>query len=242
MSRYVEFQEFYDHVIDGDKYYYVFKKFDTQRCILEQDNSLLEIIDYGAGSSYNKSPRKSVSKILHQQVSSSYQLRMIWRIIYFYKSKSILEMGSSIGLSSLYLGSVFPDSHVDVLEGNPHFIKFAKRLAKFNNIDTLHFHEGKFYDVLDDVLERKKYDLVFIDGHHEKKATYDYYKKIHSHLHKDSIVIFDDIYWSKGMKELWEMIKVETEVTHSIDLYFMGIVFFNNKSNKHIKIRPKKLL
>lgn len=241
IRRYPEFLEFYDHVIDGDKYYYAFKKLDLLRAQLEQDLTLLDIVDYGAGSSYGQSPKKSVSKLVNQQVSSSYQLRLIWRLIYLFKCKNILELGSSIGLSSMYLGSVFSDSTVDVLEGNEHFVRFGKKMAKSFPIDTLHFYTGKFVDTLDYVLERKRYDLVFIDGHHERQATFDYYKKILPHLHKDSIVIFDDIYWSKGMKEVWEMIKLESEVTYSIDLYFMGIIFFNSKSNKHIKLRPKKL-
>ena len=56
--------------------------------------------------------------------------------------------------------------------------------------------------------------------------------------HNDSIFIFDDINWSKGMQEAWNKIKAHPQVSVSIDTFFWGMVFFRKEQVKeHFKIR-----
>jgi predicted O-methyltransferase YrrM len=70
-----------------------------------------------------------------------------------------------------------------------------------------------------------KLDFVFIDGNHRKEATLDYFKRCLPKLSENSIMIFDDIYWSLGMKEAWQEIKAHKDVTVTIDLFWIGLVF-----------------
>ena len=56
--------------------------------------------------------------------------------------------------------------------------------------------------------------------------------------HNDSVFIFDDIHWSKGMEEAWEEIKAHPRVRVTIDSFFWGIVFFRQEQEKeHFTIR-----
>jgi predicted O-methyltransferase YrrM len=74
--------------------------------------------------------------------------------------------------------------------------------------------------------------MVFFDGNHKKEATLRYFDMCLSHIHNNSILLFDDIHWSKGMKEAWENIRQHPSVVVSIDLFSMGIVFFRKELSK----------
>ena len=82
------------------------------------------------------------------------------------------------------------------------------------------------------------FDLIFIDGNHQKKATLNYFEKLLSSMHNDSVMIFDDIHWSKEMEEAWEEIKLHPEVSVTIDIFHWGLVFFRREQAKeHFVIR-----
>ncbi|MCC8358499.1 O-methyltransferase [Salinimicrobium sediminilitoris] len=83
-----------------------------------------------------------------------------------------------------------------------------------------------------------KYSLLFIDGNHQKEATLAYFEKLLATVHNDSVMIFDDIHWSRGMEEAWEEIKAHPQVRVSIDTFQWGMVFFRREQEKeHFVIR-----
>jgi hypothetical protein len=55
---------------------------------------------------------------------------------------------------------------------------------------------------------------------------------------ENTIFVFDDIYWSTEMKKAWDEISARPEVTISIDLYDLGIIFFrNNQEKQHFVLK-----
>lgn len=83
-----------------------------------------------------------------------------------------------------------------------------------------------------------KPDLVYVDGDHQKESTLQYFNWFSENAASKTIFIFDDIYWSEGMKEAWLEITQSPKVTLCLDLYRMGIVFFNPDLSKQV-IRVK---
>ncbi|WP_423818437.1 class I SAM-dependent methyltransferase [Salinimicrobium sp. TIG7-5_MAKvit] len=82
------------------------------------------------------------------------------------------------------------------------------------------------------------FDLLYIDGNHQKEATLSYFEKLLPTVHNNSVMIFDDIHWSKGMEEAWEEIKAHPKVKVSIDTFQWGLVFFRREQEKeHFVIR-----
>ena len=81
-------------------------------------------------------------------------------------------------------------------------------------------------------------NLVFFDGNHQKEATLKYFNMLLPLAHNDSVFIFDDIHWSRGMEEAWEAIKDHPQVRVTIDSFYWGIVFFRKEQEKeHFIIR-----
>jgi predicted O-methyltransferase YrrM len=75
-------------------------------------------------------------------------------------------------------------------------------------------------------------DLVFFDGNHKKEPTLSYFEQCLPHIHPGTIFLFDDIHWSAGMEEAWNIIRNHPKVRVSIDLYHLGIVFFREELSK----------
>ena len=84
----------------------------------------------------------------------------------------------------------------------------------------------------------KRVDFAFIDGNHSYDATIDYFNNIINYTDKNSVLVLDDIYWSREMTKAWEEIKKNPNVSSTIDLYYLGIVFLNHELTKqHFKLR-----
>ncbi len=88
-------------------------------------------------------------------------------------------------------------------------------------------------------LANKEIDLAFIDGNHRLMPTLHYFDLIKPRISMDGLIIFDDIHWSREMEMAWNKIKADPKVTLSIDLFFLGIVFFREafKVKQDVEIR-----
>jgi len=83
-----------------------------------------------------------------------------------------------------------------------------------------------------------KLDLIFMDANHESQAVLSYFEAVLAKVHTDSVLVVDDIYWSSDMEDAWRQIKDHPRVTTTIDLFQLGIVFFNTDLYKnHYKMR-----
>ncbi|MBK9512170.1 MAG: hypothetical protein IPO05_00750 [Flavobacteriales bacterium] len=79
---------------------------------------------------------------------------------------------------------------------------------------------------------------MFLDGHHAKEPTLEYFDLCLQRSHNDTVLVLDDIHWSRGMEEAWIAIKGHPRVTVTIDLYSMGLVFLRTEQAKeHFVLR-----
>ena len=237
-----ELSKFVDFVVNDELTYPYFDVLEGTRNTLLVNHDEIEIVDLGAGSSFSNRPTKKISEVAKQQLSSAYQLRVISRIIQFTKAEHCVELGASLGLSSFYMAKSTLGNCVS-FEGNPAFIQLIEDQKKNLNISNLNLIEGNFDDTFSTyVKDTQDIDFAFIDGNHRKRATIDYFEQVKASCREQAVLVFDDIYWSKGMNEAWNHIKADSMCRSSIDLYFMGIVFLDPtlKKKVHLKIRPKK--
>lgn len=151
-------------------------------------------------------------------------------LIYFLvknnKPKNILELGTCCGFSAIYMSKGNPDAMIYTIEGASRVADIARRnyiKAGCSNIVQV---VGRFRDVLLKTLqEMRSVDFAFIDGHHDKDATINYFSQIKPFLSKKAIVVFDDISWSKGMREAWDEIVKDGRITMFEDLQKLGICY-----------------
>lgn len=225
--------ELYNSVFKSLHDYYAFSEIDALRKRLSVDERKISVNDLGAGSSFTNNNERSVKHILRTAVKAPKYSRLLFRLADYFQPKTILELGTSLGISTASLAIAQSKSKVLTIEGSPEILKAARQnfeLLKIKNIETF---SGNFDDVLPGVLKQLPgLDLVFFDGNHRKLPTLSYFHQCLEKAHNESVFIFDDIYWSKEMTEAWEEIKIHPSVTVTLDIFQMGIVFFRKEQVK----------
>ena len=218
------------------KTYKAYKSIAAYRKALKDDNSFLSITDLGAGSRRSKSAKRRISHILRYSATTKKRSELLYRLVRYTKAKSVLELGTNLGVGTQAMALNLQAS-ITSIEGCPNLHNFSK--VHLNSFSNITLSNGQFNTVLSS-LKDKSWDLVFIDGHHKKKATLNYFEQLLPQLHNNSIVILDDINWSRGMQEAWAAIKAHPQVTVTIDTFFWGLVFFRKEQAKeHFCIRCK---
>nr|WP_242086032.1 class I SAM-dependent methyltransferase [Aestuariivivens sediminis] len=207
------------------------------RHTLLQDGTQIKVVDLGAGSQVMTAGNRRVSTIAKHAGTPLKRAKLLYRLNHYLKCDTILELGTSLGIAShaLHLGN--PKAHITTLEGCPNTAAYAKQAFEAQGITRITSIVGPFEDTIHQ-LTAPTYDLVFFDGHHQKAATLHYFELLIDRAHNDSVFIFDDIHWSKGMTEAWETIKRHPRASVTLDTFFWGVVFFRKEQAKeHFTIR-----
>ncbi|MDF1865172.1 MAG: class I SAM-dependent methyltransferase [Saprospiraceae bacterium] len=222
--------EFAEKVLDDDRWFYAFKEVEDLRRLLLSERTIIEIMDYGAGSQVSTSNSRTVKSLVKYSATSPIFCRILFRLVLFLRPKVLLELGTSMGISSLYQARAAQNSVLHSIEGCPRISKKAKQNIDLLKVSNIKLHTGKFEEQLPVVFEKvQSVDYVFIDGNHRKEPTLQYFETCLEKANSDSVFVFDDIHWTDGMENAWEMIKNHPKVTLSIDLFFFGIVFFKKE-------------
>lgn len=199
-----------------------YKKFDE----------ILNFTEIGAGSGYRKSRKTSVGQIIKRSSINHKYGSLLYNLIQYFNPKEILELGTSVGISTAYIAGAAPDSKFISIEGVEAKIKIAKEITSELKQHTK-FIQGDFDLILKSVIEKYDHlDLVFFDGNHNKNCTIEYFEICLTKIHNDSIFLFDDIHWSTEMEDAWEFIKNHSKVKVSIDLFRAGLIFFRKELSK----------
>ncbi|MCD4663796.1 MAG: class I SAM-dependent methyltransferase [Bacteroidales bacterium] len=220
-------------VFEDKKKYPDYIKVETLRKELIGNKRKISVEDLGAGSVVDKGEQRAISQITKYSSKPLKYGRLLYRLTNYFKPDTILELGTSLGLSSAYMVFGNAASQVTSIEGCPNISGLAAENFKKLSIDNINLITGNFDEILPDVLNSLKHlDFVFIDGNHRKEPTIKYFEQCLSKINNDSIIIFDDIHWSEGMEAAWKYIKNHSSVILTIDTFFMGFVFFKKELSK----------
>ena len=225
--------ELYNNVIADETSFYAFDDIESIRAKLLLSNFEIDINDFGAGSSVNKSTKRTVADIAKNTLKAPKYGQLLFRLVNRFKPQTILELGTSLGVSTLYLAAANSKSTVTTVEGCPNISKVAQ--VNFNKVGVKNviLVNDQFDNFLPEYLKKTdKLDFVFFDGNHTKEATLNYFNLCLPKAGQQTVFVFDDIYWSKGMNEAWDEIKKNPKITLSVDLFALGIVFFNSELSK----------
>ncbi len=189
---------------------------------LKNDGRTLKIQDFGAGSKKLGVTRK-VKQLLKTSSSNGKFGKLFYQISKYYQPSSILEFGTSIGIGSIYFAIGNKNATVVTIEACPETHAFALENFKKIGLDNI----APLNCTFDTFLSTKptlKFDVIFIDGHHDGKALLDYCEQLKPNIHDETLLIIDDIRWSNSMFEAWNDLKKSKDFNVSIDLFRMGII------------------
>ena len=232
--------EFIEKVLNNKKDHDAYTAIEALRHSLKQDSRMLAIEDFGAGSRVDDHHQRAVRAIARSALKPAKFGQLLFRMVQYYRPSVILELGTSLGITTAYLASGNPDGRVITMEGAKAVAAIAKENFNRLSLTNISLVEGNFDTTLPELLSNTPtIDLAFIDGNHRCQPTVNYFKQILARANTGSIIILDDIHWSSEMEQAWQEVQQHPQVSMTIDLFFIGIVLLKEafKVKQHFTIR-----
>jgi predicted O-methyltransferase YrrM len=222
--------DLYNEGIHKKGSYYSYEKIEQLRKKLLSSKKEIDVTDLGSG----KSGKKIIGKIAAHAAKSAKYGQLLFRLVNYFKPDTILELGTSLGISTSYLASANSNTRVVTIEGCPNIANEARKHFQSLGLLNIENRIGNFDNELSSVIGHQSsvIDFIFFDGNHRKEPTLNYFKQCLEYANNDSVFIFDDIHWSDEMEQAWEEIKKNPKVTVAIDLFFLGLIFFRKEQAK----------
>ena len=241
-------------VIEDKRWFYAFRDVEKVRNKMLASNVALKVTDYGAknlrlpekGTNGHQTlaveKKRSVRSIARQAGSTAAQGQMLFRLVNHLQPRTMLELGSSVGIGTMYLASAVQEAKFITLEGSPEIAQVARVnlncLGLEKNVEVI---EGPFEQTLTIALhDLKRLDFIFFDGNHRPAPTLRYFEDCLAFAHVKTVFVFDDAHWSEGMEGAWEQIKSHPRVTLTIDFFELSLAFIDPafREKQHLQILP----
>lgn len=228
-------------VINDKKQYSAYQPIENLRKQLKSNPQQLTIQDFGAGGEHNAVYTRAISQIARTSAKPPKYAKLLYRLCQFHKPKYMLELGTSLGVSTAYqaMGAGKGINFI-TLDGSEEVAQQAQSNFKHLGIgEDIEVGVGNFDKVLPSYLSKfTQLDYVFFDGNHRYQPTIDYFNQCLPLAHNNTLFVFDDIRWSDEMEKAWEEIKAHPQVTVTIDLFFIGLVYFKQgQAKQHFQLR-----
>ena len=225
----------YKEVLKDQTIYAEYKRVEHVRFAMLHHPGFIRMTDFGSKSTDIRWSKKVVHtrKVVRDSAVSPRSGQFLFRLARHFKPATILELGTSLGISTAYLAIGNPESRVVTVEGCPETADFARRNFEHLGLKNIRQIVGNFDEVLPGFLsENGKMKMFFIDGNHLKGPTLKYFSQILEYIEDDSVLILDDIHWSKDMESAWKEIRNHPSVKVTVDLFQIGLVFFSDRLSK----------
>ncbi|RDV16593.1 class I SAM-dependent methyltransferase [Pontibacter diazotrophicus] len=225
--------DLYHNVLMHDGHFPAYDRVETLRVAMLQDNRQLQVTDLGAGSKTLRQRQRKVKDIARSSAKTAKYGQLLFRLINYFQPQTIFDLGTSLGITTSYLGEARREAEIYTFEGCPNIAKVACENFSQLGLKQVQLIKGDLSDTLEEQLQQvAQLDFAFFDGNHRYTPTMKYFKTCLTKKHEHSVFVMDDIYWSGEMKRAWKEIKQHPQVMQTVDLFFVGLVFFRTTQPK----------
>jgi len=232
-----------EEVVEDNRQYYAFPEIEHLRWRLRKNKRKISITDYGAGSKVIASSSRSIASIARYSAVSASTGQQLFRLANLFHPKKMLELGTSLGISTAYQKTAVLNAEMISIEGCPETAQLAQQHLQAFEFSNLDIRTGSFSQLLPTALQDlSKLDYLYLDGDHRRGASLEYFQTCLEYAHENSIFIIADIHWSAEMEDAWRQMKNHPNVTLSIDLFHLGLLFFRKeqKTKEHYSLIKAK--
>jgi len=202
----------------------------------------ITVTDYGAGSRRGGGRERKVRDMVRSAQKPPRLARLLYRLIRSLPREQpavLAELGTSLGLTTLYQAAAAPKARLYTFEGCPQTAALARQHFDRLSPGRIDLVVGNLDQTLAETVQRlDRLDYVFFDANHRYEPTLRYFETCLPLAHNDSCFVFDDIHWSEEMSRAWKAIQAHPAAVVTIDLFYVGLVFFRQQQPKqHFVLR-----
>ncbi len=230
-------------VLRDENAYYCFADIERRRELLLACQDVLDVTDFGsAGSPEGKQVQRRVCDIARTHLERPKIGQLLFRLVNFIaqhekRPLEILELGTSLGVTTAYLASAGSRHRVMTLEGSEAVLRVAQGVWRALRLENIEWQQGNIDDTLFKCA-REKLDLAYVDANHTFEATMRYVRFLLPRMNEKGVIVIDDIHHSEQMEQAWAALKDDARVTTSMDLYHVGLLFVDpHYLKRHYRIR-----
>ena len=220
--------DLFEEVFNEEKWFYCFDQIEIARKALSEDATPFQPEDHGAGSKKLSSNSRTIQQVANTSLKRAKYCRMLFRLIDHLNYKSVLELGTSLGITTSYIAHAAQE--VTTVEGDPTIASKARSVfdeLKLKNIESVN---NTFDEFLNTLQPENRFDLIFIDGNHTGDALRRYFEILELHLNEGGCFVLDDIHWSEDMHQTWSSLKQHERFPFKLDLFELGLLFTHPNS------------
>ena len=232
--------------------FYIWGEIERCREKMLRDERESEFVDYGSGKLKGENgklkgengERRRVCDIARRSLAKRKYAQMLSRLVNWlgashrlengsgtaysleFRGLTIVELGTSLGVTTAYMAAMDSRNRVVTFEGCEAVANIAKENWKALNINNIECRVGKI-DAEQLTRDIEHLDVAFIDANHTYEGTCKYFDVLAGKVREKSVIVVDDIHYSEEMEKAWKAICADERVTSTIDLYQMGLVFFD---------------
>ena len=214
-------------------------RIEAERAQLEQSDERVEYRDFGAGPTGEAGRsadamergtlvERRIGEVARTASKPPQAARILFDLLRERRPETCLELGTCVGISAAYQAAALElngRGFLYTIEGAAPLAERARSvLERLGLADRVEVRNGRFTDVLPEVLADRELDFAFVDGHHDEQATLDYFELIRPRMRPGSVMAFDDVEWSDGMRRAWKAIRVSEAVASSWTRRGIGFV------------------
>ena len=230
-------------VLRDENAYYCFADIERRRELLLACQDVLDVTDFGsAGSPEGKQVQRRVCDIAKTHLERPKIGQLLFRLVNFIaqhekRPLEIIELGTSLGVTTAYLASAGSRHRVMTLEGSEAVLRVAQGVWRALRLENIEWQQGNIDDTLFKCA-REKLDLAYVDANHTFEATMRYVRFLLPRMNEKGVIVIDDIHHSEQMEQAWAALKDDARVTTSMDLYHVGLLFVDpHYLKRHYRIR-----
>ena len=112
-------------VINDKKPLPEFWEIEDFRSLLLKNKNVINVEDFGAGSIKSKTKIRTIAEITRNAAKPAKYAQLLYRLVKYLHPQNLLELGTSLGISTAYMAKASPDTKVYTIEGSEAIAKLA---------------------------------------------------------------------------------------------------------------------
>ena len=165
--------------------------------------------------------------VYHQkELTPNKRHRLAFRLVNYFGAKNILEIGSGMGISTLFLTASSSLSECLCVEKNKDNREIAKRLYMDFDRQTTILEEPPVLPL------KTNLDCIFINLDYYSDLSEDYLDALCKQCHNKSFIVVTGIRRNKAYNRLWKHLSSNNLRTVELDLFNIGIIFFDKQLSR----------
>jgi precorrin-6B methylase 2 len=227
--------DFLTTVVRGSTDGRINREIETLRREMLSDTRRIRVTDLGAGSVTGVGDERGVAEIARTSALPKREAGLLARMIQGTEHRAqstglrdegiIMELGTSLGISTLALALAAPERKVVTVEGCPALAEIARenlRRHGASNAVVINMEFSAAFNRLKE--EGQRISFAFIDGNHHGMALTEYVRKI-AEMGEEMTIVLDDIHLTKEMYLAWQSLAASGAAPATMETLRLGILF-----------------